>query len=146
VPVELLRREFHVDAPLTVAWADLADVESWPRWAPHISRVTVDPPGPIGPSSSGALSFRPMGGSRFRVSSYAEGEGWEWVGRVLWLSIRYDHGFEPVAGGTRLTWTVSQDGARRTVLGRLFGSVYARLVDRAIPRLQEQLKSTDRGA
>ncbi|HEV7199906.1 MAG TPA: SRPBCC family protein [Candidatus Limnocylindria bacterium] len=143
---ELLRREFSVEQPLPEAWRALAEVSAWPGWAPHLRRVQVEPAGPIGPNSTGSLSFRPLGRSQFRVSSYAEGAGWEWVGKVLWLTIRYDHRFAQDGSRTRMTWTVSEDGDRRSLLGRLFASVYGRLVDRAIPRLQEQLKSANRGA
>jgi hypothetical protein len=146
VAAELLRREFTVEAPIASAWAELADIAGWPRWAPHIRRVTLEPPGQIGPASSGSFSFRPVGHSRFRVSSYDEGRGWEWIGPVLWVTIRYDHRFAATAEGTRLTWTVSEDGTRRSLRGRLFASIYGRLVDRAIPRLQAEMKSTDRGA
>jgi carbon monoxide dehydrogenase subunit G len=145
VAAELLRREFRVEAPLTEAWRELADVTAWPRWAPHLRRVTVEPPGPVGPSSIGRLTFQPIGGSSFRVSSYVEGTGWEWVGGVLWLTIRYDHRFEAMADGTHLTWTVAEDRDRPSVVGRLFASVYARLVDRAIPRLQDHMKLAARG-
>lgn len=82
---ELLRREFTVEAPLASTWNAFADVADWPRWAPHIRLVTVTPPGLIGPTSTGSLSFRPIGRSRFQISSYDEGIRWEWVGNVLWL-------------------------------------------------------------
>jgi len=145
VPTELLRRDFTVEAPLARAWDALADVAAWPQWAPHIRRVTVAPPGLIGPASAGSLSFRPLGRSRFQVSSYDEGAEWEWAGSVLWLRIRYDHRFAAEGDRTQMTWTVSEDGARRSVLGRIFAWFYARLVDRAIPRLQTQLASANRG-
>ena len=70
---ELLRRDFTVDAPLDAAWRTLANVTEWPRWAPHLRRVTVTPSGSIGPTSTGSLSFRPVGASQFRVSSYSDG-------------------------------------------------------------------------
>ena len=142
---ELLRREFPVDVPVATAWQEFSDVAAWPEWAPHLRRVTVTPPGLVGPHSTGRLSFRPVGQSDFRVSSYAEGAGWEWVGKVLWLTIRYDHRCVADGAQTRMTWTVSEDGDGRSVLGRVFAAVYARLVDRAIPRLQAHLVSTHRG-
>jgi ligand-binding SRPBCC domain-containing protein len=145
VATELLRRDFTVDMPLEMAWRAFADVAAWPRWAPHIRRVTVVPPGPVGPASTGSLSFRPIGRSRFEISAYDEGRHWEWVGNVLWLRIRYDHRFAVDGDRTQMTWTVSEDGAGRSVLGRIFAWFYARLVDRAIPRLQAQLASADRG-
>lgn len=142
---ELLRREFTVEAPLASTWHAFADVADWPRWAPHIRHVTVTPPGLIGPTSTGSLSFRPIGRSRFQISAYDEGKNWEWVGNVLWLRIRYDHRLAADGDRTQMTWTVSEDRGGRSVLGRSFAWFYARLVDRAIPRLQAQLASSTRG-
>jgi carbon monoxide dehydrogenase subunit G len=146
VATEVLRRDFDVQAPLDTAWHEFADVATWPAWAPHIRRITVAPPGLIGPTSVGHLSFRPIGRSGFRISAYNERANWEWVGKVLWLTIRYDHRFEAAGDQTHMTWTVSEAGERRSMLGRLFGSVYGRLVDRAIPRLQARLASDKQGA
>ena len=138
---ELLRRDFSVDLPLDDAWRAFADVATWPTWAGHLRRVSVKPPGPISATSVGTLSFRPAGRATFRVSAYDERNHWEWVGKVLWLTIRYDHAFAASGDTTRMTWTVSEDGARRTTLGRLFASAYGRMLDRAIPRLQVYLAS-----
>jgi carbon monoxide dehydrogenase subunit G len=145
VATELLRRDFIVDAPIDEAWRTLADVASWPRWAPHIQRVDVSPPGAIGPASTGTLHFRPLGTSRFHVSSHAEGVRWEWVGRVLRLTIRYDHQFFADGAQTRLTWTLAEEGPRRSIIGRAYATFYGRLVDRAIPRLQALLASEAAG-
>ena len=142
---ELLRRDFTVEAPLDTAWRTFADVAIWPAWAPHLRRVSVTPAGLIGPASVGSLSFRPVGRSAFRISAYEERIHWEWVGKVLWLTIRYDHRFAADSAGTRMTWTVSQEGVRRTVVGRVFASLYGRLVDRAIPRLKAQLAAASGG-
>lgn len=138
---ELLRRDFSVDLPLDAAWRAFADVATWPTWARHLRRVSVTPPGSISATSVGTLSFRPAGRGGFRVSAYDEPNHWEWVGKVLWLTIRYDHRFAASGDMTRMTWTVSEEGNRRSTLGRLFASAYGRMVDRAIPRLQVYLAS-----
>ena len=142
---ELLRRDFTVDLPLDAAWQGLADVATWPTWARHLRRVSVTPPGRIGATSTGRLSFRPIGRSAFRISAYDEPNHWEWVGKVAWLTIRYDHRFAANGDTTLMTWTVAEEGSRRSTLGRLFASVYGRLVDRAIPRLQVHLASPKQG-
>ena len=54
--INLIHRELTVDAPLETAWDHLAQVEAWPSWARHIRSVALEPPGPMGPASSG--SFR----------------------------------------------------------------------------------------
>jgi len=145
VATELLRRDFSVDLPLDAAWRAFADVAAWPTWARHLRRVSVTPPGMIGPTSVGSLSFQPLGRSAFRISAFEERLHWEWVGKVLWLTIHYDHRFATNGDGTTMTWTVSEEGSRRSALGRLFASVYGRLVDRAIPRLQMYLGSPKQG-
>ena len=64
---------------------------------------------------------------------------------MAWLTIRYDHRFAATGDNTLMTWTVSEEGSRRSTLGRLFASVYGRMVDRAIPRLQAYLASSKQG-
>ena len=139
---ELVRREFTVDASLEGAWDYLAQVERWPSWARHIKRVTLDPPGPVTPRSAG--SFHLAGGVRstFRMESFEPPARWQWVGQFLTVKVHYDHRFEAVdPAHTRLTWTVTAEGPGAGSLGRVFGAIYARNLDRAIPRLQSEIRS-----
>jgi hypothetical protein len=139
---ELVRRAFVVEAPLQQAWDHLAMVEAWPSWAGHIKRVTLRPPGPLTASSAGA--FRLAGGARstFRMEDYEPPTRWRWVGRFLTVDVHYDHRFDAVDDDhTRLTWTVTADGFGEGVLGRPFGALYARNLDKAIPRLQAEFQS-----
>jgi hypothetical protein len=138
---ELVRREFTVDAPLDRAWARLADVESWTSWAKHIKRVTLDPPGLLTEHSAG--TFRLAGGARstFRMEAYEPPARWQWVGRFVTVQVHYDHRFEAVdEGHTRLVWTVGAEGPGAGSLGRAFGAIYARNLDKAIPLLQRELR------
>src|SRR5262249_15448181 len=138
---ELVRREFTVDAPLQNAWDHLANVESWPSWAKHIKRVSLSPPGPLMENSSG--SFRLAGGARstFRMEAFEPPRRWQWVGRFLTTDVHYDHAFEQLdQGHTRLVWTVTADGFGEGSFGRVFGAMYARNLDKAIPNLQRELR------
>ena len=67
-------------------------------------------------------------------------------GRFLWLELGYDHTIEPTDDGTRITFAVDGDGVGIASLGRLFAHIYARNLDRAIPRLQAQLAMPEGGA
>ena len=50
------------------------------------------------------------------------------------MRVHYDRRFEPVdEERSRLTWIVVADGLGAATLGRLFGALYARKLDRAIP-------------
>ncbi len=65
---------------------------------------------------------------------------WKWQGPFLWLSVDYDHRFETVAANqTKMFWSVTCEGFGASVFGRLFAIIYNRNLDKAIPRLQDEL-------
>ena len=140
--VELLRRAFDVEVSLDEAWEHLALVESWPAWASHIKSVRLAPPGALTDRSEG--QFRLKGGIRstFLVEEFDPPRRWQWVGRFLSVRVHYDHRFETVEPNTRLTWIVAAEGLGAATLGRVFGAIYARNLDKAIPNLQAQLRSS----
>jgi carbon monoxide dehydrogenase subunit G len=109
-----VKRVFEVDAPLEEAWQRLAEMERWPEWAPHITSVTVSPPGELGPTSSGALQIRRLGRNAFRMSVREPPVRWEWVGGLPGVRISYDHRFESSGpAATRLEWLVELRGPWR---------------------------------
>lgn len=136
----MLERSFRVRAAPAAAWAEIAEVREWPRWARHIRSVDLEPAGALGPSSRGTLRLTNGIRSTFRVTDFEPGRRWLWVGPFLWLEVRYDHVVEAdPGGGSRVTFTVDGSGLGVSTLGRLFAFVYARNLDRAIPQLQERL-------
>jgi hypothetical protein len=141
---ELVRREFIVDVPLPEAWRRLSNVEAWPSWAHHIKHVGLSPPGPLVADSAGA--FRLAGGVRstFRMEVFEPPTRWQWVGRFLTTRVHYDHEFVAIdEQHAQLIWTVDAEGAGSASLGRIFGAIYARNLDRAIPNLQSELRRPD---
>jgi polyketide cyclase/dehydrase/lipid transport protein len=143
--IPLLRRAFTVDAPLPAAWAHLARIEAWPSWAKHIARVRLVPAGELGARSTGVIRLRVGATSPFAMTVWDPPRRWTWEGPFLWLRIRYDHLFEEVdPNQTRLIWTVEGDGFLVSVFGRLFGAIYARNVDRAIPALMREMAAIPR--
>lgn len=140
--IDVARRQFVVHVPLREAWDHLARVEDWPSWAPHIKSVSLSPPGPLTAESEGV--FKLAGGARatFRMEVFEPPRRWQWVGKFLTVTAHYDHHFEPIDDQmTSLTWTVLAEGPGAGTLGRLFGAVYRRNLERAIPRLQERLRA-----
>jgi hypothetical protein len=140
----LLERTFPVEASPDRAWAELVAAEGWPRWAGHLRRVEVSPPGPVGPGSRARLRLTNRTTAKVRVTEFEEGRRFRWDGSFLWMGLGYDHRLATDDRG-RVTITFSVDGAGVGVntIGRLFTSVYARNLDRAIPRLQALLRSPD---
>jgi hypothetical protein len=138
----LLERRFTAKVGAGAAWRHLEKVEAWPSWARHVEKVTLDPPGPLGPDSSGTIHLRGGPRSTFRMVELVPGTSWRWVGPFLWLTVSYDHRFRAIDdGATELTFLVDAEGPGVGLLGPLFAIVYARNLDRAIPRLVRELEA-----
>ena len=141
----LLQRTFPVEAAAERAWAELVAAERWPRWARHLVGVQVTPPGPVGPGSSATLKLKNRTKARVRVTEFEDGRRFRWEGSFLWMRLGYDHLVTiDDTGQVRITFTVEGAGVGVDTIGPLFASIYARNLDRAIPRLQAILRSSDR--
>jgi uncharacterized membrane protein len=141
----LLERTFAVDATAERAWAELIAAEQWPKWAPHLRSVEVTPPGPVVAGSSAKLKLQNRTSARVRVTKFEPGRRFRWDGSFLWMRLGYDHRLTTAdSGSVRITFTVEGAGAGVNTIGRLFTALYARNLDRAIPRLQALLRSPDR--
>ena len=135
--VEALRRRFRVEVPLSEAWARLGQIERWPEWAPHITAATLSPSGDLGPSSTGALSIRGFGRSKFRMTAWEPKRRWAWVGEMPGARVIYEHHFAPDGdAATIFEWVVFLEGPLSFLVRPVFAAIYGRNVDRAIPRLQ----------
>ena len=154
----LITREFTVDAGLERAWEHLARIEQWPSWAPHIKRIELQPPGELGPESTGVIHLAGGFTSAFHMTEFnpprnnsvgglrnESGGGlcnWKWAGPFLWATVHYDHQFDALDDGrTRLTWTIAAEGIGASVLGRLFAALYRRHLERAIPLLIHEMNT-----
>ena len=141
--ITLLQREFTVDVPLRAAWDHLSRIEAWPSWARHIRQIELQPPGELGPQSSGLIHLTNGMKPAFRVTEYSPPRNWKWVSDFLWLTVHYDHVFEPLdAAHTRLTFLIEAQGFGASVLGPLFARLYRPSLDRAIPRLIHEINTS----
>jgi hypothetical protein len=139
---QLLSRTFSVDAAPDAAWETIVAADTWPVWARHIARVELTPPGRVGPSTLATIVLTNRTTARVAVVAYDEGRRFRWDGRFLWLALAYDHILEPTnTGGTTITFTVAAAGRGTGSIGRVFAAIYARHLDRAIPRLRAELDS-----
>jgi hypothetical protein len=140
----LLERTFPVEATSERTWTELVAAEQWPRWARHLRSVQVTPPGPVGPGSGATLKLTNRTRATVRVTEFQDGRRFRWEGSFLWLGLGYDHLVTTdETGRVHVTFTVEGAGAGVNTIGRLFARIYARNLDRAIPRLQAVLRSPD---
>jgi hypothetical protein len=140
--LDLIQREFEVDIPLATAWRHLAQVEQWPTWARHIKHVELNPKGELMLSTVGSFHLANGMKSDFKMTEINPSRNWKWVGLFLWLVVHYDHRFERMdERRTKLTWLVSAEGFGVSVLGRVFAAIYNSNLDKAIPRLINEMNA-----
>jgi polyketide cyclase/dehydrase/lipid transport protein len=139
--LRLLERRFKVRAPVTKAWTHLQDVERWPTWATHIRRVELKPPGALRADSEGTIRLTNGITSTFRMEELREGASWKWAGPFLWITVHYDHRFKALGTAeSEIEFVLDGEGAAVGSLGRVFAVIYARNLDRAIPRLVAEIE------
>jgi len=139
--MRLLERKFRVSVEPREAWAHLARIERWPSWARHIRRIELSPAGTLTPTSQGIIRLRNGIRSTFRMEEFNYDRNWKWVGAFLWLKVHYDHQFHRTgSAGTEIHFVLDGEGFGVAVFGRLFATIYARSLDRAIPRLIAELE------
>jgi len=141
--VRLIEKEFVVDASIEIAWQHLSQIENWTTWAKHIKHIELDPPGKLTQESTVTFHLKNGVKSTFLVTEFNPPENWKWAGKFLWLTINYDHRFEPVENQrTKLVWIVDCTGFAATLVGRLFALVYELNLNKAISLLQAEMKSS----
>ena len=128
------RREVQVDAPPTVVWDVLADVDAWPRWNDTVKTATLG-----GPVARGT-KFRWKAGPTTITSTLEEVERPErlgWTGRALGLSAVHMWRLQPRDGGTHVTTEESMQGG----LARLLRPLIQKNVDESLLAWVGKLKA-----
>ena len=132
----IVDKVFTVQAPLELAWDHLANVEEWPSWAKHIRSVEKSPPGPLCAVSMGTLRLSNGVKTAFRMTEFEPLKHWRWTGKFLGAQIHYDHIFtESGPGQTMLRFVVDAEGWSVPLVGGIFGRIYRKNLDRAVPLL-----------
>ncbi|MBA3796358.1 MAG: hypothetical protein H0X20_03915 [Chloroflexi bacterium] len=70
--------------------------------------------------------------SSFTVTSVDDGRGWAWEGKLLWLSMSFDHRVEPMEIGCGVTFDIDLDGRRAAIARPLARLVYRPQMERAL--------------
>ena len=132
---------FVVRAPLEVAWNYVAEVEKWPTWARHIRSVRKVPPGPLSSGSRGTLRLANGITTTFEMIEFERLQHWKWTGHFLRAQILYDHIFaQAEPGRTTIRFTVDINGRLGVLIGGIFGRIYRKNLDRAVPLLVRQIE------
>ncbi len=136
-------KSFIVRAPLEVAWNHLAKVEQWPSWAKHIRSVVKSPPGPLSSDSRATLRLSNGVRTTFQMIEFDPPRHWKWVGPFLGSQILYDHIFsQSEPRQTTIRFTVDVAGGPGVLFRGIFGRIYRKNLERAVPLLVQEIEAT----
>ena len=118
-PATAFRRQIIVNVPPQVAWDHFSRPEEWRSWLGASGAPTsVTPPGEIGPNTTATFG----NAFTFRMTEFAPYDHWMWSGALGWLTLDYDHIFEPIGDGrTRMVFHQTVTGFGNDVVARLLG-------------------------
>jgi hypothetical protein len=92
-PAQAFRREITVNASRPVAWEHFSRPKQWASWLGSENAPTeVLPTDVLGPDTT--AKFGPS--FEFRMTEFAPYDHWLWSAKLAWLTIDYDHVFEPL--------------------------------------------------
>jgi hypothetical protein len=78
--------------------------------------------------------------ARFAMTEFVPKSHWKWVGRFLWLTVHYDHRFEPIDDArTKIQFIIEVRGFGNSVIGKPFAAIYSKNLDKAIPNLVAEM-------
>jgi hypothetical protein len=134
--IPLIRREFVVHVPLRTPRRHLVRVDQWASWANFIKSVELIPAGELSGKSTVIIRLRNRLKYPLRVTKFRRYVNWKWIGRLLWLTIHFDHRLEIINDErTNIIWIDGCEGIGGSIIGKIFGAIYRRYLDRTILKL-----------
>ena len=122
-------------AAVEAIWTLLVDVDRWPEtFTPHLKEAHLD--GPLRQGATGWVKTRlPLPRSMFTVTEIDDGTRWAWRGKLLWLTMDFDHRCEPAESGTRVVFDVDLTGTLAGLVRPLARLSYRPQMERALDLL-----------
>ena len=122
-------RSIEINAPTERAWEVISDVARWPEWTASI--LTVErPDGDFGMGSEAVVHAMGTPKSRFVVTRWEPGRGFDWETKVRGARSVGEHWIEPgEPGKCRVTLSVVVTGAVAALLKPLIGRTIRRNLD-----------------
>ena len=99
-----------ISAPPSRVWQLIMDVESWPQWSPSMTDIKRLDSGPFGPGSQARVKQPGLPVLVWQVTDLAEDAEFTWVTRTPGVATSARHQVSEIAGGTRLTLTLTWSG------------------------------------
>lgn len=125
-----IERTIDIDAPASVVWSVMADVEQWHTWTESIQSVVLADPPDLGVGSTAEVRQPGFPAATWSVTEWEPGRSFTWESRAPGVHSVGEHSVEPLGdGASRATLAIHQTGALAWLLGLLAGRRSRRYVD-----------------
>jgi carbon monoxide dehydrogenase subunit G len=123
-------RSIHIDAPPTVVWSVISDVEKWPDWTPTILTVVRQQQGDFGLGSTAKVHPKGFPDALLTVTEFTPGRSFTWEGKGgVGMTVQLAHIVEPDGDGSRVTLSVIPGGPAAPFFGWLAARMSKKNVD-----------------
>ncbi len=132
-------------AKAEIVWDILADVDAWPEtFTPYLREAHLE--GGVAVGSKGWVQTKvPIPKSHFEITTVEEGLSWEWTGKIMWLTMRFDHRVEKTDDSlTQIHFDVDLDGALAGIFRPLFRTQYRPNMNLALDTLVDEAEKRSR--
>ncbi len=122
-------------ADAAAVWALLVDVDRWPdTFTPHLAEAHLD--GGVEVGAHGWVKTKlPLPRSTFTVTTVEDGRSWAWRGKMLWMTMEFDHRLETTDSRTRIEFEVDLNGPLASIVRPLARLTYRPQMERALDLL-----------
>ncbi len=122
-----VERAIEIDAPAARVWQVITELERWPLWAAQMRKLSREGDVPLGLGSSVRVNPKGMPGGVWTVTEYDPPRSLTWTTDLApGLRLVGGHLVEPVAGGSRATFSLVASGALATLLGPALAMLFRR--------------------
>lgn len=116
--------EFVVAAPPAQVWFVSTDVEAMPSWTTSMTKVELEPKGPLAVGSTARVTQPKLATATWTVTEVVPGESWTWETKASGARTIATHRIAPgEAGGTRVTLSVEMQGATAAAVWLVAGGL-----------------------
>ncbi|MCC7009179.1 MAG: hypothetical protein IT184_10205 [Acidobacteria bacterium] len=91
-PATAFRRQIVADVGRDVTWTHFNEIGEWKSWLGEAGAPTATSTSVAGPDTVATFA----GGVTFRMTQFEPPSHWMWTGKMGWLTVDYDHVFEPL--------------------------------------------------
>ena len=100
-----------IDAPADRVWTVMSDVAKWAEWTPSVKRIDLLTNGPLAVGSRVKIYQPKLPPALWEVSEVRPGESFTWVSRAPGVRVTGRHAIERRGAGSRVTLSISYEGA-----------------------------------